>query len=162
LITPSILYACRDVWLPVAAIVYNRKLGCASGTLVRDGQVCDDCLGGPSCPALTRGCYRLGRDDCACHVGSWLHRTAWRTMITAYIFISAAQRDLLEPVELPTDRSFVKHNFVPAPPPHIEKKQKREVPEIPVEHAGDTGNSHLADPHKEDEERPILSSEART
>ena len=47
-------------------------------------------------------------------LSSWLHRTAWRTMITAYIFISAAQRDLLAPVGLPADRSFVKHNFVPA------------------------------------------------
>ena len=47
---------------------------------------------------------------------SWLHRNAWRTMITAYIFISAAQRDVLAPVGLPADRSFVKHNFVPAPP----------------------------------------------
>ena len=44
-------------------------------------------------------------------------REAWRTMVTAYIFISSAQRDLLEPVGLPADRSFVKHNFVP-PPPH--------------------------------------------
>ena len=41
-------------------------------------------------------------------------------MITAYIFISAAQRELLAPVGLPADRSFVKHNFVPAPPPHPE------------------------------------------
>jgi glycosyltransferase involved in cell wall biosynthesis len=48
--------------------------------------------------------------------GSWLHRNAWRTMITAYIFISAAQREVLAPVGLPVDRSFVKHNFVPAPP----------------------------------------------
>ena len=47
--------------------------------------------------------------------GSWLHSTAWRTMITAYIFISGAQRDVLAPVGLPADRSFVKHNFVPAP-----------------------------------------------
>jgi glycosyltransferase involved in cell wall biosynthesis len=36
-------------------------------------------------------------------------------MITAYIFISGAQRDLLAPVGLPSDRSFVKHNFVPPP-----------------------------------------------
>ena len=49
-------------------------------------------------------------------LGSWLHATAWRTMITAYIFISGAQRDLLAPIGLPADRSFVKHNFVPPPP----------------------------------------------
>ena len=48
-------------------------------------------------------------------------------MITAYIFISAAQRDLLAPVGLPADRSFVKHNFVPAPPPHPEIATKPQV-----------------------------------
>ena len=37
-------------------------------------------------------------------------------MVSAYIFISAAQRDLLAPLGLPADRSFVKHNFVPPPP----------------------------------------------
>ena len=48
-------------------------------------------------------------------------------MITAYIFISAAQRDLLAPVGLPADRSFVKHNFVPAPPPQAEITTKPQV-----------------------------------
>ena len=48
-------------------------------------------------------------------------------MIAAYIFISAAQRDLLAPVGLPTDRSFVKHNFVPAPPPPTEMITKHQV-----------------------------------
>jgi hypothetical protein len=41
-------------------------------------------------------------------------------MITAYIFISGAQRDLLAPVGLPVDRSLVKQNFVPPPPAHDE------------------------------------------
>jgi glycosyltransferase involved in cell wall biosynthesis len=36
-------------------------------------------------------------------------------MVAAYIFVSAAQRDLLEPVGLPADRRFVKHNFVLPP-----------------------------------------------
>jgi glycosyltransferase involved in cell wall biosynthesis len=51
-------------------------------------------------------------------LGAKLHRNAWQTMITAYIFISAAQRDVLAPVGLPADRSFVKHNFVPTPQRH--------------------------------------------
>jgi glycosyltransferase involved in cell wall biosynthesis len=118
LITPSILYACRDAAVPVVATLHNYKLGCASGTFFRDGRVCHDCLGGSSFPALAHGCYRGSAALTAPVVlGSWLHRSAWRNMITAYIFISAAQRDLLAPVGLPADRSFVKHNFVPVPPP---------------------------------------------
>jgi glycosyltransferase involved in cell wall biosynthesis len=116
LITPSILYACRDANVPVVATLHNYKLGCAAGTLFRDGRVCHDCLGRSSGPALIHGCYRGSAMTTAPVVfGSWLHRNAWRTMITAYIFISAAQREVLAPVGLPVDRSFVKHNFVPAP-----------------------------------------------
>ena len=33
LVTPSILYACRDAGVPVVATMHNYKLGCASGTL---------------------------------------------------------------------------------------------------------------------------------
>jgi len=119
LVTPSILYACRDASIPVVATLHNYKLGCAAGTLFREGHVCHDCLAGSSRPALTHGCYRGSAATTAPVVfGSWLHRSAWQTMITAYIFISAAQRDVLAPVGLPADRSFVKHNFVPTPPSH--------------------------------------------
>jgi glycosyltransferase involved in cell wall biosynthesis len=119
LVTPSILYACRKAGIPVVATLHNYKLGCAAGTLFRDGHVCHDCLGGSSRPALTHGCY-LGSAVTTVPVvlGTRLHRNAWQTMITAYIFISAAQRDVLAPVGLPVDRSFVKHNFVPTPPTH--------------------------------------------
>ena len=118
LVTPSVLYACRDASVPVVMTVHNYKLGCASGDFFRDGRVCHDCLGGSSLPALAHGCYRGSRAATAPVVlGSWLHATAWRTMVAAYIFISGAQRDVLAPVGLPADRSFVKHNFVPPPPP---------------------------------------------
>ena len=118
LLTPSILYACRDASVPVVATVHNYKLGCASGTLFRDGRVCHDCLSGSGVHALAHGCYRGSAAATAPIVlGSWLHATAWRTMITAYIFISAAQQERLAPVGLPAGRSFVKHNFVPPPPP---------------------------------------------
>jgi glycosyltransferase involved in cell wall biosynthesis len=128
LITPSILYACRDASIPVVATLHNYKLGCAAGTLFRDGRVCHDCLAGSSLHALAHGCYRGSTILTAPVVlGTHLHRAAWQTMIAAYIFISGAQRDLLAPVGLPASRSFVKHNFVPAPPPDIEVTTEPQV-----------------------------------
>jgi glycosyltransferase involved in cell wall biosynthesis len=128
LVTPSVLYACRDASVPVVVTVHNYLLGCANGKLFRDGRVCHDCLGGSSLPALAHGCYHGSAVSTAPVVlGSWLHATAWRTMVTAYIFISGAQRDLLEPVGLPADRSFVKHNFVPAPPLDAEIRAEHQV-----------------------------------
>jgi glycosyltransferase involved in cell wall biosynthesis len=128
LVTPSVLYACRDASVPVVATIHNYKLSCASGVFFRDGRVCHDCLGGSSLPALAHGCYRGSRASTAPVVlASWLHSTAWQTMVTAYIFISGAQRDLLAPVGLPADRSFVKHNFVPPPPSHAEIAKKPQI-----------------------------------
>jgi glycosyltransferase involved in cell wall biosynthesis len=116
LVTPSVLYACRDAAVPVVATLHNYKLGCANGALFRDGHVCHDCLAGSSLPGLIHGCYRGSPASTAPVVlGSWLHATAWQTLITAYVFISQAQQDLLAPIGLPVDRSFVKHNFVPPP-----------------------------------------------
>jgi glycosyltransferase involved in cell wall biosynthesis len=117
LITPSVLYACRDAAVPVVTTIHNYKPSCANGAFFRDGRVCHDCLGGSSLPALAHGCYRGSTAATVPIVlGSWLHAKAWRTLVSAYIFISGAQRDLLSPVGLPPERSFVRHNFVPPPP----------------------------------------------
>ena len=117
LVTPSVLYACRDASVPVVVTVHNYRLGCASGDLFRAGRVCHDCLGGSSLPALAHGCYRGSRAATAPVVlGSLLHTKAWRTMVAAYVFPSSAQRDLLAPLGFPADRSFVKHNYVPPSP----------------------------------------------
>ncbi len=127
LVTPSVLYACRDAAVPVVVTVHNYRLGCASGDLFRAGRVCHDCLGGSSLPALAHGCYRSSHAATVPLVlGSRMHISAWRKMVTAFAFISGAQRDLLAPVGLPADRSFVKYNFVPPPP------QQADVPTEPV------------------------------
>jgi glycosyltransferase involved in cell wall biosynthesis len=115
LLTPSVLYACRDAAVPVVATIHNYKLGCANGSFFRDGRVCHDCLGASPLSAVAHGCYRGSAPaTLPIVVGSSLHATAWRRLVSAYVFISAAQRDLLAPLGLPADRSFVKHNFVPA------------------------------------------------
>jgi len=42
-----------------------------------------------------------------------LHRRAWRSLVSSYIFISASQRDLLRGSDLPPDRVFVRYNLIP-------------------------------------------------
>jgi glycosyltransferase involved in cell wall biosynthesis len=100
----------------VVATIHNYKLGCANGSFFRDGRICHDCLGASRLPAVVHGCYRgSAAATLPIVVGSALHAAAWRRLVSAYVFISAAQRDLLAPLGLPSERSFVKHNFVPAP-----------------------------------------------
>ncbi len=116
LLTPSVLSACRRAGVPVVATLHNYKLTCANGELFRDGSVCHDCLGGSALPALRHGCYRSSRAATAAIVAAQgLNARAWRESVSAYMFISAAQRDLLAPLGFPAERCFVRHNYVADP-----------------------------------------------
>lgn len=118
-ISPSILYACRDERVPVVVTLHNYKLLCASGDFFRDGEVCHDCAGGNPLSAVRHRCYR---GSVAATVPTVLaarvHRQAWRSLVAAYVFISDSQRRLLGAMDLDPERVFVKHNLVPyvAPP----------------------------------------------
>jgi glycosyltransferase involved in cell wall biosynthesis len=114
LLSASVLYACRDAGVPVVVTVHNYRLVCASGELLRRGTVCHDCLGRLPVPGVVHGCYRGSRAATApLLVANVAHRKGWRSLVSAYIFISAAQRDLHAGLRLPPDRVFVRHNMVP-------------------------------------------------
>lgn len=115
LLSAAVLYACRDVGVPVVATIHNYKLECASGDFFRAGAVCHDCAGRLPLSAMRHGCYRGSRAATApVALSAALHREAWRALVSAYIFISGAQRDLLIGLDLPPARVFVRHNLIPA------------------------------------------------
>jgi glycosyltransferase involved in cell wall biosynthesis len=63
---------------------------------------------------VVHGCYRGSRAATApLVVANIAHRKAWRSLVSAYSFISAAQRDLHVGLRLPPSRVFVRHNMVP-------------------------------------------------
>jgi glycosyltransferase involved in cell wall biosynthesis len=114
LLSSSVLYSCRKEGVPVVATIHNYRLTCASGDYFRNGTVCHDCASGMPIPALVHGCYRDSRLATAPLVlGTIAHRRAWRSLVSAYIFISASERDLLSPLGLPENRMFVRHNLTP-------------------------------------------------
>ena len=118
LLSPSVLYACRSAGVPVVATIHHYGLVCASGVLFRDGDVCHQCVGRSPLPGVLHGCYRGSRAATTPMAAALLvHRRAWRTMISAYVFISGSQRDIMATDGFPEDRLFVKHNFVPTAPP---------------------------------------------
>ena len=124
LLSPAVLYACRDAAVPVVVTWHNYRLMCASGNFLRDGAVCHDCVGGSAFQAVVHGCYKGSRlATTAVVVANGAHRQAWRSMVSAYVFISAAQRDLLAGLNLAGERVFVRHNLIPG----------RSVPEVPRE-----------------------------
>jgi glycosyltransferase involved in cell wall biosynthesis len=117
MVSPSILRTCWRGRAPVVATLHNYKLLCASGDFFRAGSPCHDCAGGALLPAVGHGCYRGSRPaSLAVVAGTAVNRRAWRTLVSGYLFISASHRDLMSGLDLPTERVFVKHNFVEPPP----------------------------------------------
>ncbi|MFI6679301.1 glycosyltransferase [Kribbella sp. NPDC050470] len=114
LLSPSVLYACRDAGVPVVITLHNYKLLCASGDFFRDGAVCHDCAGGNPLPGVKHGCYRGSKLATATTVlNTRGHRRTWRNLVSAYVFISESQRLLMNGMDFDPHRSFVKHNMVP-------------------------------------------------
>jgi glycosyltransferase involved in cell wall biosynthesis len=114
LLSAAVLYACRDERIPVVATIHNYRLLCANGTFFRDGTLCRDCAHGSPLPAVVHGCYRGSAAATApVALAMGLHRQAWRSLISAYVFVSGPQRDLLQEAGLPPGRVFVRHNLIP-------------------------------------------------
>ena len=114
LLSASVLYACREARVPVVATIHNYKLACANGTFFRHGVVCHDCAHGLPFQGVLHGCYRGSRAATVpVALAMSLHRQAWRSLVSAYVFISASQRDLLRGLRLAPERVFVRHNLIP-------------------------------------------------
>ena len=114
LLSASVLYACRDARVPVVATIHNYRLACANGAFFRRGTVCHDCANGLPVRAVLHGCYRGSRAATApVALAMGVHRQAWRSQVSAYVFISASQRDLLRGSGLAPDRVFVRYNLIP-------------------------------------------------
>jgi glycosyltransferase involved in cell wall biosynthesis len=114
LLSASVLHACRTSRVPVVATIHNYKLVCASGDFFRAGEPCHDCVPGHPLPSVRHGCYRGSRAATApVALSSAIHRTAWRSLVAGYIFISESQRNLLRDFGFPADRVFVRHNMIP-------------------------------------------------
>ena len=58
LISPSIYSACKDLNIPVVQTLHNYRLICTNGMFLRNGQVCEDCLGGSAFRSTGKKCYR--------------------------------------------------------------------------------------------------------
>ena len=114
LLSPAVLYACQDARIPVVATIHNYRLVCANGSFFRAGAVCHDCAHGSGIQAVVHGCYRESRLATMPRVLEMsVHQRAWKSLVSAYVFISASERDLLGGVGLPPGRVFVRHNLIP-------------------------------------------------
>ena len=122
LISPSAYYVCARAGVPVVQTLHNYRLVCPAATFLRDGKVCEACLGhAVAWRAVVHACYRKSRPASAAVTAMLAtHRAlqTWQTKVDAYIALSEFARKKFAVGGLPSRRIFVKPNFVhPDPGP---------------------------------------------
>jgi len=118
LISPSLYWACVRAGVPVVQTLHNFRLACPQAMFLRDGRVCEDCLGRAPLPAVLNNCYRGSKAQTAVLAGMlMLHRGigTWQNKVARYIALNDFCRDKFIETGLPPERIAVKPNFVEAP-----------------------------------------------
>jgi glycosyltransferase involved in cell wall biosynthesis len=120
LISPAVYHACSQFGVPVVQTLHNYRLICPAATCLREGKVCEECLGrSVAWPSLAHGCYR-GSHATTAAVASMLavHRFlgTWREKVDLYIALSEFARKKFVAGGLPAERIMVKPNFVDPDP----------------------------------------------
>lgn len=115
LISPSLYWAAARSGVPVVQTLHNFRLLCPQAIFLRDGKVCEDCIGKLPWRAVTRKCYRESASQSAVIAGMLTtHRAlgTFRDRITRYIALNRFARDKYIEGGLPAERFRIKPNFV--------------------------------------------------
>jgi glycosyltransferase involved in cell wall biosynthesis len=119
LLSPSLHWACAEAGVAVVQTLHNFRLACPQAMFLRDGQVCEDCLGRAPLPAIRHGCYRGSRAQTAV-VATMLvaHRAigTWRDKVDRFVALTEFSRDKFIQAGIAPERIAVKPNFVDSGP----------------------------------------------
>ena len=113
LLSPSVVDGARDAGAAVVQTLHNYRAICANGLLMREGRVCEDCVGRVGWPALRHRCYRGSLAGSGAVVA--MQRTVrrvWDRPGTRLIALTGFARDTLIAGGLPGARIVVKPNFI--------------------------------------------------
>ena len=122
MISPAAYYACKEAKVPVVQTLHNYRLICPGALLMRDGKVCEACVGRVvPWPGVVHGCWRSSRAGTAV-VAAMLtvHRLmgTWQEQVDIYIALTEFARRKFIEGGLPAEKITVKPNFVhPDPGP---------------------------------------------
>jgi glycosyltransferase involved in cell wall biosynthesis len=120
LISPSGYKPCVDSGIPVVQTLHNYRFLCPAATFLREGKVCEDCLGeSVAWPGVVHSCYRKSRTaTTAVAVMLAAHRAlgTWREKVDLYIALSEFARRKFILGGLPAERIVVKPNFIATDP----------------------------------------------
>ena len=125
LLSPSVHKAAWQAGAAVVQTLHNYRLLCANAQFLREGQVCEKCVGRSAIPGVWHRCYRGSAAQSAA-VGLMIEtsrlRGIWNKYVNRFIALTDFARNKFIEGGLPADRVVVKSNFVTdrGPPPCAE------------------------------------------
>lgn len=115
LISPAIYWIAARFNIPTIQTLHNFRLFCPQAMFLRNGRVCEDCLGHLPWRGAVRGCYRssvLQSSVLASMVSAHRIIGTWQTKVTRYIALNNFCREKFIAGGLPKNKVVVKPNFV--------------------------------------------------
>jgi glycosyltransferase involved in cell wall biosynthesis len=114
LISPSAYYAAKKHGAAVVQTLHNFRLLCVNALFLRNGRICEDCLGkNVAYPGVIHGCYRGSRTASAGVAAMVaMHRMVgtWTKAVDLYVALSEFGRSKFVQGGLPADKIVVKPN----------------------------------------------------
>ncbi len=118
LISPSIYKACKDSKVPVVQTLHNYRLICTNGLFLREGKVCEECLGKSAYHSVPKKCYRHSYTQTYA-VARMIEKNkadrTWTKHVDAYFCFTEFAKNKFIESGLPEEKLIVKPNFVKAP-----------------------------------------------
>lgn len=115
LISPSLYWAAARAGVPVVQTLHNFRLLCPQAMFLRQGRICEDCLGHAPWRGVARRCYRGSMPQSALLAGMLeLHRAlgTYTRKVSRFIALNGFCRDKFIQGGLPAGKIAVKPNFV--------------------------------------------------
>jgi glycosyltransferase involved in cell wall biosynthesis len=122
LLSPAVYYAAEASRVPVVQTLHNYRLLCPKALLLRDGRICEDCIGRRvAWPGIVHACYRDSRGaTSAVAMMLAVHRVlgTWTRQVSQYIALTEFMRQKFITGGFSAKQIVVKPNFV-APDPGV-------------------------------------------
>jgi len=117
-ISPSIYDACLDEDIPVVQTLHNYRLICPGAMLMRQGNICEQCVTGSPYQAAWYGCYRgskLGSLVVAHMVAQHRKQGTWQHKVNRFIALTEFAKSKFVAADFPADKIAIKANFLHDP-----------------------------------------------
>jgi glycosyltransferase involved in cell wall biosynthesis len=119
LISPSLYWSAARRHVPVVQTLHNFRLLCPQAMFLRDGKICEDCIGKLPWRAIIHKCYRASTAQSAvltCMLAAHRSIGTYQERVTRYVVLNRFARDKYVEGGLPAQRMRIKPNFVAAEP----------------------------------------------